>query len=115
MLEKGTTSGFWLAASDPDAALTVPSASIINQDVETGAPKASVRCNAELLRKLLIVRPGECYSVPDAGAVVAKPASGNSVKYEKKSGLRRCAPRRSGSTRASLLSLDFRRNGFCMK
>ena len=33
---KGTNSGLWLVATDPDAALTVPSAGVVRQPVGTG-------------------------------------------------------------------------------
>ena len=110
MFEEGTNSGLWLAATDPDASLAVPSASVERQPVGTSARRAPVRNNAELLGKLFAARLGECSSDPDAAAGVTKSACWYLAKYEKESGFKRCAFRLSGATtRAPLFSLDLPR------
>ena len=72
LFERGTNSGLWLVAPDPDAALTVPSSGVATQPVGTGVHEALVRNNAVLLGKLTLVRLGECSSGPEAAAVVTK-------------------------------------------
>ena len=110
--EEGTNSRLRFAASDPDAALTVPSASIVKQPVGTGVQEALVRNNAELLRKLPVAHIGDCSSDPDAAVAVAKNACVYCAKYEKGFGFRRCAPRLRGAiARAALLPLDSPKSG----
>ena len=61
---------------------------------------------------MFVARLGECPRDPDATAVVAKTALGDSAKYGKVSGFQCCASRLGGSTtRASLFSLDLPRSG----
>ena len=86
LFERGTNSGLWLVAPDPDPALTGPSAGVVRQPVDAGVPKALVRNSAELMGGLLVAGVGEHPSGPEAAAVVAKYARGFSGKYAQGSG-----------------------------
>ena len=59
---KGTHSGLWLAAVDPDAAATVPGVASRVKEVAAGLDSSGVYTNAEISGKLFVKWFGKCAS-----------------------------------------------------
>ena len=91
--EKGTHSGLWLAAVDPDASVTVSGAESYEKDEAAGRTSSEVKKNAGVSGEVLPKRFGECVSSPTDIQALVNDAAGYADRYALGAGFRRRASR----------------------